>query len=324
MEELISVVVPVYGTQQYLPCCVDSILCQTYSNIEVLLIDDGSTDGSGELCDAYARKDPRVRSVHQQNGGLSAARNTGIRLAEGAYIAFVDSDDIIAPDFLKVLYDAANMYGCEISQCAFVRFLDQIPETSYKAQIVCYSGREMCANLYNSLYVPAVVAWNKLYRRELFQEILFPVGMLHEDEGTTYRLFYKANKVVLTNAPLYYYRRNAGGITGSGYRLKRMDAVQLCRERMEFFKAHKEKELYIKSMLRYWATLTQHWALCKKYLPGEKQALKGLYRQMWQVYPRLFLYAPLRRKLRYAGGLLYPKHYLNSLEQEAEGGSYEP
>lgn len=319
MDELISVIVPVYRTQQYLPGCIESILRQTYCNIEILLIEDGSPDRCGELCDMYAEKDSRVRVIHQEHGGLFAARNTGVCLARGRYIAFVDSDDLVAPEFLEVLYEVLHTNQCEISQCGYVRFVKEVPPTVYQKEICCYSGKEMCFHLYNALYVPAVVVWNKLYRRELFREIQFPEGKLHEDEGTTYRLFYEADRVAVTNAPLYYYRRNEQGIMAGGYSLKRLDVVELYQERMEFFKKHKEKELYVKSMLRYWAALARHWALCKKYLPHEKQAVQMLRGRMWKIYPRLLACAPFRKKLRCAAGLLYPRHYLKRLERERDG-----
>ena len=237
MEPLISVIVPVYNVEAYLERCVESLLGQTWANLEVILVDDGSPDGCPAICESYAKKDKRVRVIHQTNAGLSGARNSGIDLAEGEYLAFVDSDDYVASDFIAALYRVMQETKSEISQCRF----DYVQGEPLKSEDspVCrvYEGD----NLMEQLYGPEeeatyfVVAWNKLYRRELFEEIRYPVGRIHEDEATTYRLFHEGKKLAFLDHALYgYYTENTGSITSS-FSKKRLQWLTAHEERITFF-----------------------------------------------------------------------------------------
>lgn len=239
MTDLISIIVPIYKVEDYLNRCVDSLLNQTYENIEIILIDDGSPDKCGEICDGYVKLDKRVKVIHKENGGLSDARNTGISAARGSYITFIDSDDWINKNYVKVLYELLKSKNADISACNFVRtFTDDEPQYTHNATVYEYSNIEALHQLVGEFYVQMVIACCKLYKTELFRELRFPVGKIHEDEFITYKLLYKANKVVFTTEPLLYYRQRSDSIMGSGFKVKnRLDAIEAIEERAEFFES---------------------------------------------------------------------------------------
>ena len=224
----ISVIVPVYKVEQFLSRCVDSILCQSYTDFELILVDDGSPDGCGAMCDAYAQRDSRIHVVHQENGGLSAARNSGIDwvFANSAsrWLAFVDSDDWVHPDFLKVLYETAEETLCRISVCGFFRTSgEEFPDQPYHAPMRIASGDYYCGDYQDG---QTAVVWNKLYHRSLFKQLRYPVGKLHEDEFTTYQAVYQAETVAITPMVLYAYYQNPGGIMKSPWSPRRMHALE--------------------------------------------------------------------------------------------------
>lgn len=233
---LISVIVPIYRVEKYLSQCVDSILNQTYKNLEVILVDDGSPDGCGQICDAYAAKDSRVRVIHKENGGLSDARNAGIDIARGDYLAFADSDDWLEPDAYEAMLAAMERHGARLV-CA--GRLDEDEETGESTVGLCPEQESLLPA------VPLVrkifhwdhmdsAAWDKLYARELFDEIRYPVGKIMEDVPTTYRLVLRAGGGVLLPKPVYHYRHRAGSITASGVSEKTFHFVEhtekICRD----------------------------------------------------------------------------------------------
>ena len=204
--EWISVIVPVYNVEHYLNRCVDSILAQTYSDLEILLVDDGSTDNSGAICDVYARQDARVQVIHKKNGGLSDARNCGIEHAKGRYFCFVDSDDGIAPQMIEVLYRELLENAADISAVGWKAFdteaFPSIEEQEASSKIL--QPKEAIRQILCSEEL-GDCAWNKLYKCSLFQEIQYPYGRMLEDLGTTYRLFEKCVHIVYCPVPLYFY-----------------------------------------------------------------------------------------------------------------------
>lgn len=237
MTALISIIVPVYGVEAYLGRCMESLLSQTYENIEIILVDDGSPDNCPALCDAYKAQDARVRVIHQENAGLSGARNTGLCEARGEYIAFVDSDDYVAADYIKTLYELLVESESDISQCKFAYVSGEPLESGKSRSYKVYRGESLMEQLYGPEQEATyfVVAWNKLYKRELFSEIRYPKGRIHEDEATTYRLFDKAKKLAFTERVLYgYFTENTGSIT-SVFSKKRLDWLLAHEERIAFF-----------------------------------------------------------------------------------------
>lgn len=244
---LISVIVPVYRVEKYLERCVKSILSQTYKNLEVILVDDGSPDQCPAICDACAEKDARVKAIHQENKGLSGARNAGIDAASGEYLAFVDSDDYVNPHFIEELYQLLQDTGCAIGQCRFCYVKgDGLVEEGDSAFCI-YRGESLMEQLYGPEEKATcfVVAWNKLYRAELFKEtgIRYPEGRIHEDEATTYRLFHEAKKLAFLDRALYgYYTENGGSIT-SVFSAKRLQWLTAHEERIAFFKKNGYEKL---------------------------------------------------------------------------------
>ena len=218
-NDLIAVIVPVYNVAPYLERCVTSIREQTYTNLEIILVDDGSTDDSGALCDAYARKDPRIKVIHQPNGGLSAARNTGLEHTTAPYVTFVDSDDYIDKDYVRVLYEtlkgaAAPMAVCDIN----VVELDGTITTTAGGEAFVATTREALLLLLPGNGVIKVMTFGKLFRRDLFDQVKFPVGHLHEDMATTYRLIAQCDKVAVKTVPLYYYCLRPNSLTAGNTR----------------------------------------------------------------------------------------------------------
>ena len=214
---LISVIVPVYNVEQYLERCVDSILAQTYSNLEVILVDDGTKDSGGLICDAYAQKDTRVRVIHKENGGLSSARNAGIDIAQGEYISFVDSDDWIEPDALEKLLNTAIQNQVElviggrwdVKAKTGEKTLGLCPE---KMEVV--SAEEAVSRIFRWDHCDSA-SWDKLYHRRLFQQIRFPYGMIVEDVPIMYKIVLDAGHVAFLNKPIYNYFHREGSITTS-------------------------------------------------------------------------------------------------------------
>ncbi len=242
MHDLISVIIPVYKVEAYLRRCVDSVLNQTYTNTEIILVDDGSPDHCPSICDEYARQDVRVRVIHQKNAGLSGARNAGIDVAKGQWLAFVDSDDYLAADFLEGLYQACIETGSDLSVCRWLSVRGEaVTEQGSKAVETC-SGREMLGKIYESDGARFVVAWNKLYRRELFREIRYSLGRIHEDEATTYRIYDLVGKAAIVDRTSYGYFVNPESITRC-FSPKRLDWIRAIEERMDFFEEKGYREL---------------------------------------------------------------------------------
>ena len=228
---MISVIVPVYNGGPYLKPCLDSILAQTYGDWELLLIDDGSTDGSSGICDAYGAKDGRIRVFHQDNRGLSAARNRGLDLAKGECLAFVDGDDVLDPDMLAVLLTAIS--GADLAVCNIRRLSeDGIPEECCPIEDEILSGRAFAQKLLLPQAWFYVTVMNRLYRRELFRGLRFLEGMIHEDEAIACDLAARCRRVVTVYRPLYFYRRTPGSITRRGLRIETSEKLTALSRRL--------------------------------------------------------------------------------------------
>ena len=194
-KKLLSVIVPIYGVEKYLSKCLDSIIAQTYLNIQIILVNDGSPDKCSQICEVYAARDNRIIVIHKENGGLSSARNAGIEKATGAYIAFVDSDDFIHPKMYEILIDNLERNDADISVSNLKKVYDEREEIDSLGEnkVFLYEKRDAMRNFFDkNLYVPTVVAWTKVYKRELFSTIRFPEGKIHEDEFVTYKVFWSA------------------------------------------------------------------------------------------------------------------------------------
>ena len=249
----ISVIVPVYKVEQFLHRCVDSILAQTFEDYELILVDDGSPDGCGEICDRYGQENRHVHVIHQKNGGLSAARNSGIDWAfahsDSRWLAFVDSDDWVHPEYLQNLYETAEKTLCKMSVCGFFRtggesYTGELDKT---AQVMS-ADDYYCGTLHEGV---TAVAWNKLYHKSLFKKLRYPIGKLHEDEFTTYRAVYQAGKVGVAQAPLYAYYQNPAGIMRSEWNPRRMHVLEAFEQQMDFAVKTGKERLMKKVTLQY-------------------------------------------------------------------------
>lgn len=213
----ISVVVPVYKVEAYLKRCVSSLCRQTYKNLEIILVDDGSPDRSGEICDELAKCDDRIQVIHKQNGGLSDARNVGIEAATGEYIAFIDSDDWYDPNMLELLYRLCEENQSGIAECSYRSIYKDyvLAETNCSGAVMEFTPVKAIESNLDWKYCKPV-AWNKLYRRDVIGEIRYPVGKLHEDEFTTHLFYLASNKIMYLDVALVNYeRRNLNSITAS-------------------------------------------------------------------------------------------------------------
>lgn len=214
----ISIIVPVYNVEALLPRCLDSICGQTFRDLEIILVDDGATDGSGRICDEYARKDARIRVIHQPNAGLAGARNTGLQIAEGEYVGFVDSDDRIAPDMYETLLDSITSREADIAVCA--RFLEteagEVSPMWVLPEPQMMDSHEAVRRLLRGDGLDAA-AWDKLYRRELFDGLRYPLKYVSEDIPVTYRLLCRAKRIVHCGKPLYYYLQRAGSLSHAAF-----------------------------------------------------------------------------------------------------------
>lgn len=312
---VISVIVPVYKVEKYLDRCVKSILAQTFEDFELILVDDGSPDNCGAMCDAWAAKDDRITVIHQQNGGLSAARNAGIDwvFANSAsqWLTFIDSDDWVHPEMLERLLAAAIENRVEISICGY-------GETAAESPTVLPQTLEPVlwkpGDFYQKHYVNATIACAKLYHRSCFASVRYPVGKIHEDEFVTYRLLFEQQDLAVIAAPLYAYYINLAGITKKAWSPKRLDAWEAYEQQILFFEKMGDAQLL---QFRYREYLENAYTQLraaqeapnapqlKKDIRFMKKRLRTLIRRAWKQgyivfwvdYDMLCACAPIRTKL---------------------------
>lgn len=241
---IVSIIVPIYNVERYLQQCIDSICAQTYRQLEIILVDDGSPDQCGKICDNNAEADSRIVVIHKENSGLSSARNAGLDIAKGEYVSFVDADDTIHPEFIETLLGLCRQYRCDIAQCDYLT----VTENSFKLplntlqSIKIYNNKqalyELCCSSYGTKYA---IACNKVYKKELFQNLRYPVGKMNEDEAVIYLLLWKAKKLAVTNQYMYYYLQRKDSIMNSAFSIKRLDALEAFKSRLDFLR---EKQLW--------------------------------------------------------------------------------
>ena len=234
MDPIISIIVPIYNVGKYLPRCIESILNQTFNNFELILVNDGSTDNSGVICDDYAKKDTRIKIVHKSNGGVSSARNAGLYVAKGEYIGFVDPDDYIDKNMYEKLYRLCVDNNSDIAICRFNREINgKIQNKESTEEIIELNNMEAMNELFKgNLYRFSLC--NKLFSKKCFNDVLFPEERIHEDLSTTYKLFDNSKKTVYINYCGYIYVRRENSILTSTYNEKRLQAFIAWDEIIEF------------------------------------------------------------------------------------------
>ena len=237
---LISVIVPVYKVEKYLNRCVDSILSQTFTDFELILIDDGSPDNCGKICDEYEQKDSRIHTIHQKNGGLSSARNSGIdwvfQNSDSQWLTFIDSDDWVHPQYLDLLLSAANTHSADISICEYT----ETDKYFISATINDSSAQKLTPEeMFVTHHVAATIACAKLYKKICFKDIRYPAGKLHEDEFTTYKILFQKSHISYLNENLYFYYTNPNSIVRSEWSPKRLDAIEAHEEQIAYFRKNR-------------------------------------------------------------------------------------
>lgn len=257
-EPLISVIVPVYKVEKYLKRCVESIVNQTYDNLEVILVDDGSPDHCPAMCDVWKDKDDRIKVIHKSNGGLSDARNAGMEVANGELIGFVDSDDWIAPDMYQCLYETMKADNSDIAACGVEMLWEDGTLSQRLTQTgSCVLNREEAMDaLIEESWLKQPV-WYKLYKTDLIRNILFPVGKYHEDVFWSYQAIGTAERVSVTDHVGYYYWQRNGSIMGEKYSLKRLDAIEALEQRQDYLESNFPK-LATKARCSLWFSCIYH------------------------------------------------------------------
>ena len=250
-KALISLIIPVYKVEKYLEKCIQSVINQTYENLQIILVDDGSPDNCGKICDEYAKKDHRIEVIHKSNGGLSDARNKGLEIAKGEYIGFVDSDDYIEADMYEVLYNLLKQYNADVSICNFYTVSQgKISIKNADNGINEYNRIEILKEILLDKNIQSY-AWNKLYKKELFDEIKYPIGKKYEEIGTTFYLLEKCNKVVVTGKSEYYYINRQDSIVNNVTESTITDYIELIIQRYDYIEENiKELSSYNKDYLK--------------------------------------------------------------------------
>ena len=234
----ISIIVPVYNVEKYFKNCIESILSQTFKDFELILVNDGSTDSSGNICDEYAKRDNRIKVIHQENKGQASARNKGLDIARGKYIGFVDSDDTIHPRMYEILYDLIIKSNSDISFCSYKYTFSTGKEDNINInirEINQISNIQAISSLFDKdIGVELVVPWNKLYNKELFKNIRFETGRLHEDEFMAHRILYNCKKITYVDNELYYYLQREGSTMSQISYKRKVDKLLAKSDRMRF------------------------------------------------------------------------------------------
>ncbi len=289
---VISVIVPVYNVESYLRRCVDSILNQTFTDFELILVDDGSPDNCPAICDEYAQKDSRVHVIHQENRGQSTARNIALNWvyahSDSQWLTFIDSDDWVHPQMLELLYDNAINDETKISMCRHVEvfsseveYVSDFPHVLSTPETTWITEASICS------------PWDKLYHKTCFENIRFADGLIHEDELLIYRVIFSVPMISILKAPLYFYFQNPNGTMGATWSARRMTALKALEEQLWFFEKNNYLLAYQKTCCRYMRMLADY---CRQVRASDDPAIREEYEKM--------LTNQLRKQIRKYGNLL--------------------
>ena len=316
-DDKISVIIPFFEVEKYIRKCINSVISQTYTNLEIILIDDGSPDVCGKICDEYAKKDSRIKVVHKKNEGLSAARNTGIKIATGKYIAFVDGDDYIHPDMYRLLHLNMVENEADIAICNFLcvdesgnPLTHMNKEMPIKSEVL--TGREILETKTGEItWWYWIVAWNRLYKKELFEGIQFPIGKQHEDEFTAHLFWNKCRKVSCIEDALYMYVQRANSIMSKKYSVKRMDAIEACLRRIRFLLDNRYSP---ECIYRNFISCYRYIGIWGKYADRKEIEIKEKYKALHYEYRKLYIdlmknNVGIGSKIRYTLYYISPYYY---------------
>ena len=279
----ISIIIPVYNVEKYLVRCIDSVLAQAFKDFELILVNDGSSDDSGKICDTYAAEYPFIHTLHQENRGTSAAKNTGIEWAinnsDSEFLTFVDSDDTIKTNYLDILYSYVRENDADVSVCKAIRVFTDEQQKNAMASIEkpdkpyrVYTGQEACTHIYKTSGEVPISPCTKLYKKALFNDIRFPEGKIHEDQAAVPLLIYTAKKVVVADDVIYCYCCNSTSIMGRAFYPQRFDDIDALQSCEDFFRKNHEDELVLlaskkKHLLTAWYNLKAKQAKIHKDIP---------------------------------------------------------
>lgn len=266
MSELISIIVPVYNCEQFLHRCLDSICNQTYSNLQVILVNDGSVDNSESVCKKYIELDSRFELISIKNLGSSGARNIGLKNVKGKYISFIDSDDFVSSDYIELLYNNLINYSADISVCDNIYFENKISiDRCTKNIIEIYESKKGVENILLKIYkneLAFIVPWGKLYKTNLFDGILFPEGKCFDDQATIYKTYLRSSKIVYSKVQAYYYYKNMNSISNTVYLKNPQDFFPIFEERLKLFQKLSFKKAYKQTLIAYFYHLLN---FCKNF-----------------------------------------------------------
>ena len=308
MKPLISVIVPVYKVEAYLTACVESVLAQTYPNFELILVDDGSPDNCPRMCDEFAARDSRIRVIHKENSGVSAARNSGLNIAKGTYFAFLDSDDLWMPHFLERLMQAVEETDAELVICTFLRFRGDPPVALPKhVPAIALSQRETFDCLFgisnekmldaangasdagaSSVNESMSVIWNKLYHADIFRNIRYPEDKIHEDEAVIHEIIGAVNTVAWVDEAHYLYRETPNSITTAKFSLKRLDEMDAKERRIAWFESHGMPDLADRTRIVYMSNLMRLYRTVQAELVEDQSAAKEACRKLHKRFCELY------------------------------------
>lgn len=305
-SELISVIVPIYNVEKYIRKCVTSILQQTYKNLEVILVDDGSKDECGQICDEFSDIDFRVVVIHKENGGLSSARNAGLEIARGKYISLVDGDDYIHPQMYERLLQILQKEKADIVACKF-RMLDENEKAPIKKYNTIIDKNEYTAIMGREIYWQlwlrdneTVVQWNKLFRKEIFEHCRYPIGKLHEDVYMIHQQLKKCHKIVYVNEELYYYVQRGNSIMHMESYAGIRDAVEGYEQRALFFRTKKYNYEYQQTLRMLVDYMTWKYELTKQNATKiETDKLVRLYQKIYKRHKKDIKFSDEEKALYY-------------------------
>lgn len=278
---MVSVIIPVFNVEKYLGRCLDSVINQTYRNIEIILVNDGSTDKSLDICRQYGTSDSRIKIFEETNQGLSVARNTGIENATGEYLVFVDSDDYIDKNMIKKLYESLVKYNADVAVCDFIDFSkdEEVKVKRNSGKIEEIYEEDFLKYLYR-YYKTMVVSWNKLYKRKIFTNLRFPEGKLHEDEFILYKWMFQCKKIIYIREKLYFYYQRKEGIMACYSLQNVLDTLEALNKRLVFCKSRK-KMFYFTQIRILHATAEAYFKLAE--VKNEK-ILEFIYQEFQNIY----------------------------------------
>lgn len=292
-EPLISIIVPVYNVELYLSRCIDSIINQTYKNLEIILVDDGSTDNCGIICDDYEKKDSRIKVIHKKNGGQAEARNRGLDLSVGEYIVFIDSDDYIDEHMIEVLYCKLKEDNSDMAICNYMisnedenhNICHTEPRIYLKNEIVEYD--DIWKRFLGKEHIAFVIACNKIYKKKLFYNVKYAEGKVYEDEYIIHRLLGQCKRISFVEKPLYFYLIRNGSTTNREYSIKKMDMVEAMIDRTEYSISHDLCNIMKKSFLSAVGYLSYGFFVLDLKNEDDKARLTKLHSHIKKIYPKV-------------------------------------